>query len=126
MAAEAPYVTPSVEAETAAVPVRAAGGAAQRSCVIETKVAGEVGAAARAASGECTPESASGVKRQRSADEWRKEREQLHAKCAQSLERERWVKRVWFRHAGTGKTVYFPEPIVSKHRWKGLRENGSN
>ena len=35
-------------------------------------------------------------------------------------ERERWVKREWFRHAGTGKTVYFPEPIVSKHRWKPI------
>ena len=35
-------------------------------------------------------------------------------------ERERWIKRVWFQHAGTGKTVYFPEPIVSKHRWKPI------
>ena len=30
------------------------------------------------------------------------------------------MKRVWFTHGTTGKVAYFPQPIVSKHRWRPL------
>ena len=32
----------------------------------------------------------------------------------------RWVKRRWFTHPHTKQVLYFPEPIVSKHKWGPL------
>ena len=30
------------------------------------------------------------------------------------------MKRIWFKHLTFGEVVYFPEPIVSHHRWRPL------
>ena len=45
---------------------------------------------------------------------------ELRFKFCYEWDGERWRKRTWFKHPTTGEAFYFPEPLVSKHRWRPL------